>query len=387
MKSLKKLLLTESTFLVALLGVFLVRVTYALTRNLFDSAPDAPNYTVAPLDFAKYGFWSSHIQGGHKYPMGYPATLWPIAKFGGSHWVMFAQVWQILLSICTVYLVYRISQIFFENELALIIGFAFLLSPAFTPMSGEAMYEPLLMFVFYLYLFLVLKIQEHSTKNYILVLAGLFGGYTAVVHPRAIPWIIVIQIILFRRIKLMRELVFFAVLLIPVMLFALRNKIAEGTWALSSAADPWMGQLRPENIGTIIKTGMWNAIYFWSPYSGDAKRGTWMHNFTLYHDIKKMTHSSTVVIAIATVFAVVSIAAWILGVFLLMKSKKHIGSIVLYVPLLAWATDFFTYGDSRHRLVVMPLLLMAQVYAYAWIYRKVSHKSRISDYEGANTST
>ena len=41
----------------------------------------------------------------------------------------------------------------------------FLLSPAFTPMSGEAMYEPILMFAFCLYLYLILKAQNDS-RNY-----------------------------------------------------------------------------------------------------------------------------------------------------------------------------------------------------------------------------
>lgn len=371
MKALKKVLFQESTFLGVLVFFFILRVTYALSRNLFPSGPDAPNYIKAPLDFVKFGFWSSYIEGAPKYPLGYPAALWPLAQIGGMKWIMLAQVMQILLSIGTVYCVFKISQIFLKKELALIVGFIFLLSPAFTPMSGEAMYEPILMFVFYLYLYLILKVQNDSHNYFGLISAGALAGAAAVIHPRVIPWILVIQIILLGRIGLRRGIVFFGFFFPLVMLFLIRNKLAHDAWTLSNAADSWIKDLRPGNFGAVLRDGILNAVYFWSPYSGDAKRGTWMHNFTFYHEIKKITDSSTFVISIAAIFALVSIAAWLLGAFLLIKSKILIGNVVLYVPLLAWVTDFLTYGDSRHRLVVVPLLLIGQVYAFTWLQKKI----------------
>ena len=51
------------------------------------------------------------------------------------------------------------------------------------------------------------------------------------------------------------------------------------------------------------------------------KRGTWMHNFTFYHEIKKITHLVDFVSSIAVIFALVSIVVWLLGAFLLIKSK------------------------------------------------------------------
>lgn len=376
MKSPKNILLRESTFLSALVFFFILRVTYVLSRNLFLSGPDAPNYAKAPLDFVKFGFWSSHIQGAPYYPLGYPAALWPLAEIGGAKWVMLAQVTQVLLSICTVYCVFKISQIFLKKELALVVGFIFLLSPAFIPMSGEAMYEPILMFMFYLYLYLILKEQSDSRKYFGLICAGFFAGAAAVIHPRVIPWILIIQIILLGKIRLKRSVVFFGFFFSPVMLFLIRNKLAHNVWTLSNAGDPWIRDLRPGNFGEILRHGILNAVYFWSPYSGDAKRGTWMHNFTFYHEIKKITHSSTFVITIAVIFALVSIVAWLLGAFLLIRSKMPIGSVVLFVPLLAWVTDFLTAGDSRHRLVVMPLLLIGQVYAFTWLQKKMLSGNR-----------
>ena len=88
-----------------------------------------------------------------------------------------------------------------------------------------------------------------------------------------------------------------------------------------------------------------------------------MHNFTFYHEIKKITHSTTIVTLIAVICAFIAIFLWLLGSLLLMRSKIPFGNIVFFIPLLAWITDILTIGDSRHRLVVVPLLLIGQVQA------------------------
>lgn len=370
MNSLINKLLRERAFLGALLFFFILRVSYALSRDLFMSGPDAPNYAIAPLDFAKYGFWSSQIQGAPYYPVGYPAILWPIAEIGGSHWIQFAQILQIFLSVCTCYLVYKISRIYLGVNHSLIIGFVFLLSPAFTPVSGEAMYESILMFAFYFYLYLILNSLGNLSKYHLLVLAGVTAGVGAVVHPRVIPWVLAIQIILLGKLGLRRGLIFLSSFFIPVVLFLIRSKVAHNVWALSTAGDSWINDIREGRIGLIMTRGFWNAVYFWSPYSGEAKRATWMHNFTLYHEIKKVTGSTTFVIVLATIFALVSIAAWLFGSILLLKSHSVFGAIVFFIPLLAWITDFLTAGDSRHRLVMVPLLLFGQITAFSWLREK-----------------
>jgi len=365
MKTLANNFLRERTFMGALVFFFVLRITYALTRDLFMSGPDAPNYANAPLDFVKYGFWSSKIQGAPYFPVGYSAILWPLAQIGGSKFIMLVQVFQIFLSICTVYLVYKISQKFLGAELSLIVGFVFLLSPAFTPVSGEAMYESVLMFTFYFYLYLNLKSQNNLRKHHLLIVAGVIAGVSAVIHPRVIPWIVAIQIILLGRFGYRRSAIFFSAFFIPVALFLIRSKVANNVWTVSTAGDSFMNDIREGRFGLIFSRGFWWAVHFWAPYSGDAKRGTWMHNFTFYHEIKKATHSTTFVIVLATIFAVASIVAWLIGSILLLKSEVVLGAIVLSVPFLAWITDFLTSGDSRHRLVVMPLLLIAQITAFS----------------------
>jgi hypothetical protein len=377
MKSFKRILSHDGTFFGALVFIFVLRVVYALSRDLFLSGPDAPFYAQAPLDFVKYGFWSSLIEGAPFYPLGYPAALWPLAEIGGTKWIMLAQVMQILASISTVYFVYRISQIFLNHELSKIVSFVFLLGPAFIPMSGQAMYEPTLMFAFYLYLYLILKVQNESRNHYTLACSGILAGLAAVIHPRVIPWILAVQLILLGGLGLKRSFGFFGFFLAPVIPFLIRNKIAHDVWTLSDAGGYWTNGINLGSLGILFKNGIWNAMYFWSPYSGDAKRGTWFHNFTLYHEIKKVTQSTAFVILIATIFALVSIIAWLLGSVLIIKSKMLIGSIILYVPLIAWATDFLTIGDSRHRLTVVPLLLIGQIYAFTWLQKKMFHKRSI----------
>jgi hypothetical protein len=239
------------------------------------------------------------------------------------------------------------------------------------------MYEPTLMFAFYLYLYLILKVQSEPQNYYALACSGILAGFAAVIHPRVIPWIFVVQIILLAKLGLKRGLGFFSFFLAPIIPFLIRNKTAHDVWTLSEAGGYWTTGTFLGNLGTLIKNGFWNAVYFWSPYSGDAKRGTWFHNFTFYHEIKKITQSTTFVILIATIFALVSIIAWLLGSVLIIKSKMLIGSIILYVPLIAWATDFLTIGDSRHRLTVVPLLLIGQIYAFAWLQKKMFHKRSI----------
>lgn len=375
MKSLANRFFSERTLLGALVFFFILRVTYALTRDLFMSGPDAPNYAMAPLDFAKYGFWSSKIQGAPYFPVGYSAILWPLAQIGGSKFIMLVQVFQIFLSICTVYLVYKISQKFLGAQLSLIVSFIFLISPAFIPVSGEAMYESVLMFTFYFYLYLILKSQNNLRKHHLLIVAGLMAGVSTVVHPRVIPWVLATQIILLGRLGYRRSAIFISAFFIPVALFLIRSKVAHNVWALSTAGDSWMNDIREGRLGLIFSRGVWNAVHFWSPYSGEAKRATWMHNFTFYHEIKKVTNSSTFIIVLATIFALVSIAAWLFGSILLLKSEVVLGAIVLSIPLLAWITDFLTSGDSRHRLVVIPLLLMSQVSFFKWFYEKYFHNN------------
>lgn len=375
MITLKRLLVREKTFYGALVVFLLIRIVYALTRDLFSSGPDAPKYMKAPLDLLEFGFWSNQIEGAPTYPLGYPVVLWPLAKIGGLNWITLAQLLQVFLSIATVFLVYKLSRIFFNKEAALLIGYVFLLSPAFTPMSGQAMYEPLLMFLFYSYLLSIFQVQEHSRNLGWPIAIGALAGFVIVTHPRSIPWIFLSQLVLVGRFGLKKSLIFFSSLLPIVSLFLIRNKIAHNSWTLSDAADSWISDIRPENFPTLIRDGVINSIYFWSPYSGDAKRGTWMHNFTFYHEIKKMADSANPVFLIAAILGTTAITLWLVGSFLLIKHKFLIGKLVFSIPFFAWVTDVLTVGDSRHRLVVVPLLIIGQVYALLWLR---NHKSNLS---------
>jgi hypothetical protein len=366
----KKTLLRENTFL-GMLGIFLVlRLIYVTSRDIFSSGPDAPYYAIAPVEFAKYGFWSDQIQGAPYYPIGYPVILSPFVELGGTNWILFAQIFQVLVSIATIWIVYKISNIFFKKEISLAIGFIFLLKPAFIPMSGQAMYEPLVMFTFYAYLLLILKEISSTPKLLRIISAGVLAGITATIHPRTIPWILIIQFIAYRKLGFKPSLIFSGTFITPVLLIIVRNGLAFQAWSLATAGSIFLPALESGNFGKILKSGFINAVYFWSPSSGDAKRATWFHNWTFYHEIKSVTDSTALVLVLAIIVATFSLITWLYGARVLIQSDPIIGKIVLCVPLIAWATDFFTSGDSRHRLVVIPLLLIGQVWAVIHIYRK-----------------
>lgn len=370
MKIIKKTLFNEKLFLFALAFVYFLRLAYAASRDIFSSGPDAPFYAIAPLELAKYGLWSDQIQYLPNYPIGYPLSLLPFAELAGKHWILAAQIFQISLSIATVWFVYKISMIYLRGEIALGIGVLFLFNPAFSVMSGQAMYEPILMFTFYTYLYLILKEVNTSSNFSRLIFAGFLAGAAAVIHPRTIPWILVIQLIVFQKLNVKRTLIFFGTFLIPVFFFIVRNGLIHNRFTLMSAVvvDPYESSI---SMTDSLKNGVVNTLYFWSPFSGDAKRSTWYHNVTLYHLIKQVSHSTEIVSAIAIILGVFSFALWLSGALLLIKFEPIIGKIILTLPILAMATDFVAAGDSRHRLVIIPLLLIGQVWSCIYVYQKV----------------
>jgi 4-amino-4-deoxy-L-arabinose transferase-like glycosyltransferase len=376
MKIFKKSFSDKRIFLFALTTVFFLRLAYAATRDIFSSGPDAPFYAVAPLELAKYGLWSDQIQYLPYYPVGYPLSLWPIVELAGTHWILVAQIFQISISIGTVWLVYKASMIFMRREIALGIGVLFLIIPAFSVMSGQAMYEPILMFTFYAYLYLILKEVNTSNNFSRLILSGFVAGAAAVIHPRTIPWIFVIQLILIKKLNVKKTLIFFVAFLIPVIFFVVRNALIYNRWTLMSAVvlDPYESS---KSSADVLKNGFFNILYFWSPLSGDAKRSTWYHNVTFYHLIREYSHSTSVVTFIAIVFGVLSFTFWLSGALLLMKIEPIIGKIILSIPILAMATDFFAAGDSRHRLVIIPLLLVGQVWSCIYVYQKIPWSRKI----------
>lgn len=370
MKTLRNTDIYEKLFLGALLGAFFLRLAYATTRSIFESGPDAPFYAIAPLQMAEFGFWSSQIVDIPRYPSGYPTILWPFAVVFGSNWVLFVQIFQITLSVLTIWLVYKIVSLFLKREFAVVIGFLFLSNPAFLVMSGQAMYEPIFMFTFYAYLYLILKDFKTFPKLSRLVSAASLAGVTSVIHPRSIPWIVAIQLIIFHKMHFKRSMIFIGVFLLPVLFFLSRNGLVNGRWTLMSSVilDPYE---KSDTLVEVVRNGVGNVVNFWSPFSGDAKRSTWYHNFTLYHEIKSITNLSSSVYIIAITLGVIAISSWLIGSLTLIKVEPIVGAIVLVIPVLTMGIDFFADGDSRHRLVIMPLLIIGQLWFWMIALQKI----------------
>jgi hypothetical protein len=349
----------EKILYLTLIPIFAFRVFYSLTRNIFSSGPDAPFYAVAPVELAKFGFLSNQIKGVPYYPLGYPMLLSPFAKLNQTHWIYFAQIFQVILSILTVYFTFTLVRKFGNEVVAFIAALLMLFYPSFSAMSGQAMYEPVLMFFFYSYLFLVFQSSQLGENVLKIVLIGTLGGIAVVVHPRVIPWVLIIQVILFKRIGIRNTFIILGSCIPIPLLIMLRNLFVNEKFTLMSSkiVDPYGVST---NIQDKVINGFTNIYYFWTPLSGDARHTTWYHNFTLFHELKKITGSTSTVVYTSSVILLLSVTAWLFGCYLWSKEKPEFAMVLLLIPVLAMFTDFIAAGDSRHRLVVMPLILIAQ---------------------------
>ena len=231
--------------------------------------------------------------------------------------------------------------------------------PSFSAMSGQAMYEPVLIFFFYSYLFLVFQSSYFSGNLLKSVLVGTVGGIAIVVHPRVIPWVLISQVILFKKIGIRNTFIILGSCIPIPILIMLRNLFVNEKFTLMSSkiVDPYGAS---SNIQDKINNGFTNIYYFWTPLSGDARHSTWYHNFTLFHELKKFTGSTSTVVYTSSFIILLSVTAWLFGCYLWSKEKPEFGMALLLIPVLAMFTDFIAAGDSRHRLVVMPIIFIAQ---------------------------
>jgi hypothetical protein len=349
----------ERFFYLSLVPILFFRLFYSLTRNIFSSGPDAPFYEIAPAEIAKFGFYSNQIQGVPYYPLGYPTLLSPFAKLSPEHWIKLVQIFQISLSILTVCVIFNIVRKFTNEATALIAALLVLLYPSFSAMSGQAMYEPVLMFIFYSYFFLVFQTSFFRVSLVRCVLIGVIGGLSISIHPRVIPWVLLIQIVLFRKLGSKNSVIILGSLLPIPFAIMLRNLLVNEKFTLMSSKI-----LDPYGVSTSfqdrITNGLKNIYYFWTPLSGDARHTTWYHNFTLFHELKKITGSTSVVLYSSALIMLVSVIAWLFGSYIWFREKPEFAIVLVAIPVLAMLTDFVAAGDSRHRLVIMPLILIAQ---------------------------
>jgi hypothetical protein len=113
-----------------------------------------------------------------------------------------------------------------------------------------------------------------------------------------------------------------------------------------------------------------NFIYFFSPNSGPLSRGTWFHNLSISSFLDKNDFQSLAwIISGLAIFAL--FALFIIGSWQYYYSNRFVLYLFICLILLTAITDAAVYGDSRHRLIVMPFMIPIQVYGLLYLIRKV----------------
>ena len=132
-----------------------------------------------------------------------------------------------------------------------------------------------------------------------------------------------------------------------------------------------------QNFPTFLKECIENLLYFWSPYSGSLRRGSWYHNVSLLSILQKMSLDD---IPIAFVFSLANFTLCFIGLYSLKKKDWNFYIFSSAFLLILWCTDIFLFGDSRHRLIAMfvtaPLLSLGILSSCKKFLRLFSKNSR-----------
>jgi hypothetical protein len=379
-------------FLVAVLILSTpLKIYYALSRPLFYSGPDANGYIPAIQDFGSKSFLSPDISFQPYYPPGFPYLLSIFYRLSDSYWIPMAQVFQILAFSLAVYLFFLIVRDNANLQIAQISSLGLALSPAWAVANGEAMYETVYFsfLVFSLHILISIDAKRNLVRSF---LGGAILGGTVVVHPRAllVAAILVFFLLFFNKAKAINIATASAGFLIPFLVFSLRNLVAEKMFTLSSSFIPALSWNRfmngcqdltcyadralREPIDYLIQI-VTNIVYFWSPYSGPLKRGSWFHNFSGFrflgtHDLVDFA----VVLSLALMLSI--FIFWLYGTFLLNKISPRLNFLFLSIVVASIINDGLIFGDSRHRLAVMAFTLPAQALSLMKIYAFFKQKIR-----------
>ena len=368
-----------------------LKVCYALSRDIFESGPDANSYIPFALGFAENNFFSSDIPGPPFYPSGYPFILSLLARVAPQNWFELSQLLQIgmfsLASYCFYYLVERM----FSWKIAGVATLILCLNPAWAVVNSEAMYETLLVSFLIFSIYFLLSPRQKS-ENYTvatLVRGGALGGIAIAIHPRVLPLLMIIYVVFFlTRLKSFSKGMALAgsTIVVPVF-FAMRNLRAKGDFTLMNSF--WNGaqalnaflsgcnsnacaaeRIIASPIG-FLEQSFNNGIGFWSPHSGPLMKGTWYHNISVLSYLNGHGYN-TVSIYISLIFSISIFLTWIYGTMLLHKQNRFYNALLFSLGGTIWLTDILVYGENRHRLVALIFMLPAHSACALELYKKIS---------------
>ena len=363
---------------------FPFKAWYMLSRPLFPSGPDAQTYIPATIDFANLDFFSSEIEGMPNWPAGYPWLQSFVYRINSDVWVEYTQILQLLLFSISIFLFFEVFTLLTSKKIAMISSATLILYPAWAVANGESMYETFLWFfsVFGFYLLICC-----AARNALVLLGGVSIGIAIVIHPRIIPVVVLFVVTVWKihtQTKWNRTLFLVGSFLLPI-LFLIRNRIAEGVLTLSDALRPSIVGYHPKSMygcGSLecvpasilnhplefLQECIFNLYAFWSPHSGSMARGSWFHNISLFSALERvgLTQISVVFALSATVFAV-CIAS--LGCLVTFRDRSKYRIFLLLTFSYFISTDFFIFGDNRHRLIAMLVSLPLQIIGIETLFR------------------
>lgn len=364
-----------------LIGVIFVsavlKALYALSRDIFESGPDANGYIPFAKGFSENNFFSPDIMGPPYYPSGYPFILSLFARIAPGNWFELSQLLQIGMFTLACYCFYYLLEHMFSWKIAGIATLIFSFNPAWAVVNSEAMYETLLVsfLIFSIYFLINPRKQFENYPNGALVVSGALAGIAFAIHPRVLPlFLILYSTFFFTRIKSVSKGVALAGSTAPIpILFAMRNLYAKGEFTLMNSF--WDGQVfnefltgcrsyvcAAERIAAspigFLEQSLSNGIEFWSPHSGPLMKGTWYHNISVLSYLSGQGYNR-VSTYLSLTFSIVVFLSWIYGTLLLHRQNRIYNALLFSLAGTIWLTDILVYGENRHRLVALIFMLPA----------------------------
>jgi hypothetical protein len=362
-----------------ILFLTIAKLVYAFTRPVFLSGPDSNAYIPMAEDIWEQGFLSSQIAGLPVYPIGYGLFLSPMTAIGDKSWYLLAQSVQALLFSFASFLLLKVVSNYFSRSIALLTFVVFLFHPALFTASTQAMYESLLIPTIILIYYASIKLNESQEKRRFLWYCFLPAliGFALVVHPRVLFLMLPPLALIAVNLKTIFNyvLALLCLLLAPISM-AVRNFYALDQFTLSTATKYAFGYGH-ESIGICETVSCYyrgvkdnfleflvefirNFSFFFTPYSGSMKRGTWFHNLSIYTFLERNDLALVASFA-AIAFSIFILVAWIAGLISYSKKSWLTSMISFLIVLLLALTDGLVYGDSRHRLIAVPFMLPFQI--------------------------
>jgi hypothetical protein len=379
--------LVNIVLLLVIIGGSLLKSIYSLTRNVFPSGPDAPGFIPPAENFVQFGFFGKSVDLSTIYSAGYPFFLSFFAEIGGEDWYKAAQMGQIILFALGTLTMARTLIALGYLKGAIIFALVLSFHPGWLVATSMAMYESLLFFLFAVFFGVISKriLNPKSIDELKLGLfAGILMGAVILVHPRGMLFFLPFLFFgVLSKHDIARFLIPFSLTFgIFLSVTIIRTHLDSGTFNLGGDVwtASWIGR---ENLelcrNAVCYLNTWitdptesfvhsvkNLWYFLTPYSGPTVKGTWFHNISLQYYLYSHGHlvASLIVSYSLTIIGILFFGASIVRLRL-DESKRRIPLLkpMSISLLLVTFTDILVYGDNRHRLIIVPIVLIFHVLA------------------------